>query len=596
MITRCIPIAIFLFVIGESSERVVAGPPLNADTSVGYVGIKSCADCHPKEHESYLDTSHSRSMERVDPDKEVTPASFQHKLSGNDYLVLRKGDKLVHRELIRGTNDVELARTDHEIIYTMGSGTHGKSYVYRDGTFFGQSPLSWYENLKEWAMSPGYDIAHHPGFGRKLSSECFFCHVGIIENKSGNPNDFSILEDSIGCERCHGPGELHVKKYRENPNVTGEDDSIVNPANLKRQLSEAICQQCHLQAAGKAVMAKKDEWDYRPGLPLTDFRIDYQFRLNDDSMRVVGHVEQLHASKCYQESETLTCITCHDPHHTVAAANQVAQYRSICLSCHTDDSCGEPLKKRNKIADNDCAQCHMPAKDTEVPHTAFHHHRIGIHKSKAVSAKPAVGLTAVLDVSNLSAIDRMRCEAIAKFQVAQEQPDNVNFQNYGIESAKALIEVKNQGKSDADATTILAMLASAQGQPSIAMNLANEVVASEPTPSRPRIESLRLLAHLAFRQRNYAEAAKYYRELMQYQSEPFDLFQLGLSEQNTGNSTKAIEALQRTVELAPTHIQAHRSLSVIYRSQGKLAQAKRHSDLADEYAKRFQRLENSNRQ
>ena len=109
MIARYIPIAIFLFVIevGESSERVLAGPPLNADTSVGYVGIKSCADCHPKEHKSYLDTKHSRSMERVDPDKEVTPASFQHKLSGNDYAVLRKGDKLVHREVIRGADDVE---------------------------------------------------------------------------------------------------------------------------------------------------------------------------------------------------------------------------------------------------------------------------------------------------------------------------------------------------------------------------------------------------------------------------------------------------------------------------------------------------------
>ena len=43
------------------------------------------------------------------------------------------------------------------------------------------------------------------------------------------------------------------------------------------------------------------------------------------------------------------------------------------------------------------------------------------------------------DVSGLADIERQRCEAMAKFQVAQEQPNNPNFRNYGFDSARTLL-------------------------------------------------------------------------------------------------------------------------------------------------------------
>ena len=103
-------------------------------------------------------------MEKVNPSKEMTKSSFRHALSGNDYEVFLRDDQLIHREIIRGTNNEELAITENPILYTMGSGSHGKSYVYRKGDFFGQSPLSWYVESNKWAMSPGYDLRTIPGF------------------------------------------------------------------------------------------------------------------------------------------------------------------------------------------------------------------------------------------------------------------------------------------------------------------------------------------------------------------------------------------------------------------------------------------------
>jgi len=582
--------------------QVQASPPRNANPAVSYIGSQACISCHPNEHKSYLATSHSKTMERLNPEKEMTTGAFRHELSGNDYEVFLRDGQLLHREVIRGPNNKELATTENPILYTMGSGSHGKSYVYRKGKFFGQSPLSWYVESQKWAMSPGYDVPNHPGFSRKLSSECFFCHVGSIDQKEGNPNDFTILEETVGCERCHGPGELHAQKHHNkksatlpltdltNPIEDGPDDTIVNPANLNRELSEAICQQCHLQAAGKALRAGKEEWDYRPGTPLTDIRLDYQYRLGDDKMKVVGHVEQLHQSKCYQQTETLTCITCHNPHDTPTPEKMAAHYRSICLDCHDNSACGEPLPARMSTAQNDCAKCHMPKIDTEIPHTALHHHRIGIHNTESDAPEVAVGLSPILDISNLTTLERARCEALAKFQVGQEEPDNPNFKDYGLESAKALIQLKNSGNADADANTILALLARSQGQSAIARDLAKEVVEGEKKPTRAKVEALRLLAQLTYQKRNFAEAANLYRQVTQFQSEAYDYFQLGISEQNSGQTDRAITALKMAVELAPNYIEAHRILSAILKSQGKEDESRKHQQLALLHEQRMQKL------
>lgn len=597
VIALLVPVAFMLFSASQatSAPPATTAAPKNATAGTKYIGTQQCIECHLEQHQSYLDTTHSRSMESVNVDNELTQASFRHDASSNRYEVFQRDNKLFHKEVTVGADGTDLASTEHEIVYTIGSGTHGKSYVYQDGGFFGQSPLSWYEETNQWHLSPGYDSAFHSGFGRKLSSECFFCHVGSIDAKRGNPNDFSVVEKVIGCERCHGPGELHANKHAKSldtaiADAKGVDNTIANPAKLSRDLSEAICQQCHLQVAGKTIRSGQDEWNFRPGLRLTDFRIDYQYKLGDDTMQVVGHVEQLHMSKCYQQNETLTCITCHNPHHTPPSTSKVEHYRSICMSCHQENGCGEPIEKRNQVAGNDCAKCHMPKKETEMPHTALTHHRIGLHNSNELAPQPVVGLTSVLDISHLSESDRKRCEAIAKFQIAQEQPENPNFSNYANESVKSLIEIKNTGKADADSNTVLALLARTQRQSAIAKQIAAEVVAAEKKPSRPRIEALRLLAQLSYQQRDFSSAAKHYRELVQYQSEPFDHFQLGIAEQNSGDSTKAVAALRKAIELSPTYVEAHRVLAAILKSQGNLNEANLHTELAQKHQLRMQSI------
>lgn len=92
------------------------------------------------------------------------------------------------------------------------------------------------------------------------------------------------------------------------------DFTIVNPAHLSRDLAESVCQQCHLRPSAVVPVRGRKLSDFRPGLPLQDFVQAYQLDAPDKPMTVVGHVEQLHLSRCYQASNSLTCVTCHDPH------------------------------------------------------------------------------------------------------------------------------------------------------------------------------------------------------------------------------------------------------------------------------------------
>lgn len=564
----------------QAAPQTAFKPPANADPAVQYVGTENCIGCHQAHHESYLETTHSRSVALPGQRNEAASASFQHQLSGHQYEVEIRDGTQIHREIMNDADGQRLAETEFPIAYTIGSGAHGLSYIYQTEGRFLQSPLSWYQGPKEWGMSPGYDTHFTPGFRRTVSNSCFFCHVGSIDQTSPNPQDFSVREMAIGCERCHGPGELHVARYRENPDFEGADDTIVNPAKLSRSLSEAVCQQCHLQAAGKAIAAGKDEWDFRPGLPLTDFRIDYQHQLGDDKMRIVGHVEQLHMSECYTQTESLTCTTCHNPHETVSAENLVAHYRSVCLNCHQDEECNEPIADRVRMHGNDCTVCHMPKLDTEVAHAAFSHHRIGVHDEDKSGTDVITGLTSVLDVSSLTDVQRARGKAIAKFQVSQADPDNPAFQEYGFDAARTLIQIHNLGKSDPDATAILALLANGQGQSPIASDLAKEILSKENGPSRARIEALRIQGQITLDNQDTKPAFDAFRELVKHQRSAYDWYCLGVLESRAGNLPVAVRCFEKCIEIDITQVEAHGALSSLRQSLGDMKAAKKHADMA----------------
>ena len=558
-------ISVFLLVGRNADAQVTASGWKNTRPGVRYVGTDKCVRCHPREHASYLKTTHSVSAAKTDPSKEPESGTYEHPLSGFRYEVERKNGRLVHREIMRDVDGDSLAVTEHAMAYSIGSGTHGKSYLYATGPFLGQSPLTWYQDIGSWEMSPGFDKPYHTSFRRNIRTGCVFCHVGSIDRKDGNPYQFQILETAIGCERCHGPGELHVKQYAENPNAVGVDRTIVNPSKLDRELAEAVCQQCHLQGAGKATVSGQDQWDFRPGLPLIDFHVDYQFRLANEQMRIVGHVEQLQSSECYQKTDTLTCTTCHNPHDPHAGAEKASFYRSVCLECHRDESCGKPRQQRIELADNNCHQCHMPRRETNVTHAALHRHRIGIHATSDDERQIAsTGLAPILDISKLPKRERERCAAIAKVGLLRSRPTHQEVQGFGYDATEALIRLKQTGPLDALGDSTVAWLALMQDQRPIAEQIAEEVLKNESRPTLARIEATSMLGQIMFEKGDAKRAAELFRQATGYYRDARDAFYLGLCLNNLGDVKGAIASLNRSLEIDPTQVSAHAALRAIY--------------------------------
>ncbi|MCA9205427.1 MAG: hypothetical protein KDA59_20385, partial [Planctomycetales bacterium] len=357
---------------------VSESPYLNVTDNAQYVGSAACRDCHQAETNTYQMTAHSAALSDVDPSKEPPEDSFVHAASGREYTVYTSEGRVHHRESLPADDGETIESNDYPLRYLVGSGRHSRTYLVEADGFLLESPITWYASRQAWGVSPGYDEPDHPGFSRMVGTDCLICHAGQLNAAHQQYRHLELIEQSIGCERCHGPGSLHVE-HRKSKEVIVEDLTIVHPGDLSRSLQESICAQCHMQAAAMVRVRGRDYADFRPGLPLSDFQLHYQTDDSHDSMTVVGHFEQMHRSQCYIQSTTLTCTNCHAMHEP-PPEDKVAYYKQKCFSCHSSDNCGLELAERREHQPQDnCVACHMPTSDTDIPHIAFTHHRIGIH-------------------------------------------------------------------------------------------------------------------------------------------------------------------------------------------------------------------------
>jgi hypothetical protein len=362
-------------------------PYLNVRPEVKYVGDDACAACHQRISETYHRHSMGRSLSPIAAalalERYDEAAHNPFEAAGFRYTIERRGDHVLHKETASDASGKTLTETEAEVQFAIGSRARGRSYVVnRDGYLFA-SPISWYPQKGIWDLSPGYANLN-PHFSRPIGPDCLFCHANQVEHVEHTANRYHpplFRGAAIGCERCHGPGELHVRRHENNEEITGPDDSIVNPRHLEHGLREGVCQQCHLQGEQRVLRRGQKYFDYRPSLPLELFFADFvRPAVHPGDTKFVGTVEQMYASRCFRESkgpDKMGCISCHDPHKQPAVEKKTAYYRARCLSCHEERSCSLPRAMRLKENKEDnCIACHMPRTGSDVSHTTITDHRI----------------------------------------------------------------------------------------------------------------------------------------------------------------------------------------------------------------------------
>ncbi len=559
-----------------------------------YIGSEACRKCHPEQFDTYLQTAHSRALTEVVPEEEPPDVVFDHERSGRRYRVVRRDGRMLHEESLPLADESEFPLASLPLAFRVGSGHFGRTYLCdADDSFFVESPVSWYEPLHKWSMSPGYDQPVHQSFMRLIPGNCLFCHAGLVDASTVSDYRMRIVENSIGCERCHGPGRIHVEEQTGIRKEGESGRSIVNPQQLSRKLSEAVCQQCHLhgdiQVAGRGVRPT----EYQAGLPLEKYVLEFRMQVADVEMSVAGHFEQLAASACYRQSDSLSCVTCHDPHAPVPRDEKTDHYRSICTSCHGEQGCRLPLADRQKEKGDDCTACHMPHAATEVPHIAFTHHHIGIHPLKSqranASGDPVVPLS---DLSELSKADRNRALALARVILFLRLGPAVQRSSEGQDFARQIDGQLRQlpgAVVDASVEVARAEFSFTLGNLPAAIQAARRALEFDDVATEESARALVVLGFVGVQQNRFREARDYYLRLTRIRRNARDWYYLGICESNSGNPDAAIEALEKSREIDPTNEGTYEALASFHHEREDFAAEKRVRDDIDRLHRRAQR-------
>ena len=357
LISRVSAVVFLPLVVAAIAQSIHLEPPKNPK------GNEACAHCHAQLSSSYQKTVMAGASGAA-ADGLIT-GQFDDKDSGVRYRVYQQ-DGRVWMSYERGGRDA--IRGERELLYFIGSGVKGRTYLFSDDQFLFETPINWYSQERRWNMTPAYIDAREIPMNLPAFPSCLNCHSsGMQAPEPGSDCKFTgkpFVHAGITCQRCHGSGEEH-----------GDGKGVIaNPAKLPAARRDAVCMECHFEGTAAVEQPGKHLYDFQPGERLSDY-VHY-FVLTETQRQkpqALSQFQALSLSQCKRRSgEKLWCGSCHDSHSEPAPAEKAAYYRGKCLACHS-----EAFAARHHRDKPDCRPCHMPALPSkDVAHTESTDHRI----------------------------------------------------------------------------------------------------------------------------------------------------------------------------------------------------------------------------
>ncbi|MDP3558706.1 MAG: tetratricopeptide repeat protein [Bacteroidota bacterium] len=442
---------------------------LNHSDSAKFVGMNTCKLCHQNIYNSFIKTGMGKSLNIATKQKssaDFSNAKIYDKFSNMHYNAFWKNDSLFFNEYRLKKKDTIHSRTE-QVNFIIGSGQHTNSHLQSVNGYFNQMPMTYYTQKKHWDLPPGFENGFNTHFNRKIGLECMSCHNGYPNFVLGSENKYNSIPTGIDCERCHGPGSIHVGQRQLGNNVDTSkfiDYSIVNPAKLSIDRQFDLCQRCHLQ--GNAVLKEgKSFYDFKPGQKLSDFISVFlpKYKNGDEDFIMASHADRLKQSACFIKSyekvesknslkpykEALTCITCHNPHVSVKETNKNV-FNDACNNCHKANGKSETLCSESSVVlsrntrpghapakFSNCVSCHMPSSGSiDIPHVTVHDHYIRkpISKKERDKIKTFIGLYS---------INEKNPSALTKAQAYINQYDKFEQNSSFLDSASSLLKDKS---------------------------------------------------------------------------------------------------------------------------------------------------------
>ena len=431
---------------------------LNHSASAGYVGMNTCRQCHQSIYNTFIETGMGKSFDVASRKKssgDFSSASIYDKIADLHYKAYWDHDSLFIKEFRLNKKDTTHERVE-QVNYIIGSGQHTNSHMQTVNGYINQMPMTYYAQKKHWDLPPGFENGVNTRFSRKIGLECMSCHNGYPEFVMGSENKFKSVPNGIDCERCHGPGSIHVAERSTGSNIDTSkyiDYSIVNPSKLSIDAQFDICQRCHLQ--GNAVL-KEDRsfYDFKPGQKLSDYISVFlpKYKNADDEFIMASHADRLKQSACFIKSYekagrqnslkpyqgAMTCVTCHNPHVSVRQTNKNV-FNDACMKCHSQSAEGRQQlqtahRQLSTASWKNCVSCHMPVSgSTDIPHVSVHDHYIRKPMTQLEKEK-------IKTFIGLFSVNEKNPDALTRSKAYIDQYDKFEQNSAYLDSALAILK------------------------------------------------------------------------------------------------------------------------------------------------------------
>ena len=340
-------------------------PTKSPASTKGYVGSEACADCHSAIVSTQSESEMARAAFRLSGGAAGQPAPGDFESGSYTYRFIAKNTPPGYSLEVTSNGQ----SISSPIIWTMGAGVHGQTYLLdKNGGLF-ESQASSFSFINRVGLSPGHKPVEEGSLESALATplkgseglRCFACHT-TASSANSKLNTVDAVP-GVHCEACHGPGLDHVKAIMAGHKVEGRQATF-NPASLTPTSSIDFCGACHRTTMD--VILHEPE----PGA----YTIRFQpYRLEE--------------SRCWKTTKDarLACTECHDPHAPMV--RDARFYDQKCLSCHSlrkdakHDVASGAWAAKPKIcpkATADCASCHMPKSYVPEMNSTFVDHFIRI--------------------------------------------------------------------------------------------------------------------------------------------------------------------------------------------------------------------------
>jgi tetratricopeptide (TPR) repeat protein len=222
----------------------------------------------------------------------------------------------------------------------------------------------------------------------------------------------------------------------------------------------------------------------------------------------------------------------------------------------------------------------MPRSDTDIPHVAFTHHRIGKHRPRPAADTGRVpDLVAMGDVSHLSAIDRQRGLGLAYYFAAESEERELYETEFRRRARSILEEVHSAGLRDGAVATALAELHWKTDRTRTRRYADQALEATDLSPDN-RAMALMLLATCDFEDRDFKSAIRRLEEVTRLRRLAEDWRLLGVCYLLDDQPRPALKAMEQALAIRPFRHNIHGGMFEVYRRLGDGRRAQEHLEKA----------------